>query len=333
MAALALIKGEVLEAGIFSRRPEARLEQPPEAKAAGAVQWMSPEGVVWVNPPVLTIGQRTIPAAIQSQSVSRRHATLRYQVGASEGEAPLDYTVDLTVSNAVGGALLLCRTVLHAQAPPKQDVRVAQTFEVRGRHATALIAEQCRANPGTRDEIRTEGMRAWRVSPGAPGAAYFEMGRGSTDRQGVIVSMPVAGLALGKGNGAGTPMLVLATDPYSGVQFQATNVAAGEVKSARISALSRYHGAKVPLRDETRTVALQFNADGADGMFRTFYATIPEIEPGAAWIHGVALNYYDYYSDSGKGWYRNIEKLAQIVPLEHRGKIPGGITLTAWISE
>ncbi len=54
----------------------------------------------------------------------------------------------------------------------------------------------------------------------------------------------------------------------------------------------------------------------------TFYQQIlPEIQPGPEWLHRIALVDYDYLSDGGKGWARDMRALAAAIPKADRGRV------------
>jgi hypothetical protein len=48
---------------------------------------------------------------------------------------------------------------------------------------------------------------------------------------------------------------------------------------------------------------------------------LPEIQPGPAWLHRIALVDYDYLSDGGQGWARDIEELAAAIPRADRSRV------------
>ncbi|MEI7900598.1 MAG: hypothetical protein WCK89_10105 [bacterium] len=317
-----LVHCSVLGMGSFCPTATGRLEQSSGSGSPGALKWQAPLGTVVVNQPELTVGQQVLGVTVKSRSIKRSQATFLYQVNITECGV-VDYTVNISAVSGPGGPLLLCRTALSAAQPLKQDLRVSQSFELAGRRAAALVTEQCRANVDEAGKtIFTQGMRTWRIGTDEPASAHFDLGIESTDLKGPVISMPLVALAFRGENGSALRLLSIATDPYCGAQFYASQSAGtGPGGDARVAVVTRYKGSLVPIRSEARTLALQFSEEGADGMFRAFYATIPEIKPGADWIHGVAMNYYDYFSDGGKGWYRDIEKLAQVVPKEYRGKV------------
>jgi hypothetical protein len=101
--------------------------------------------------------------------------------------------------------------------------------------------------------------------------------------------------------------------------MQATAGLDGDHTTLRQEAI--YRGSVLPLTQEKRVAVLEWTDRGADGIFNTFYRTIPEIEPCAAWARRVAMGYYDYNGDDGRGWYNDLTKLAELIPAEQRGRV------------
>jgi hypothetical protein len=62
-----------------------------------------------------------------------------------------------------------------------------------------------------------------------------------------------------------------------------------------------------------------------DGFFRF---AIPGCPPGPAWLHDIAMVHYDYLSEKGKGWFRDIDRLVELVAPEDRGRV--ALTLHGW---
>jgi hypothetical protein len=49
--------------------------------------------------------------------------------------------------------------------------------------------------------------------------------------------------------------------------------------------------------------------------FDAFYATaLQDIAPGPEWLHEIAWVHFDYFSHGGKGWIRDIDRLAELLP-------------------
>ena len=66
---------------------------------------------------------------------------------------------------------------------------------------------------------------------------------------------------------------------------------------------------------EKRSVATVFHQGSPDAALEAFYAVaVPEIAPGPAWLREIAMVDYDYMSDAGAGWGRDIAALAAALP-------------------
>ncbi len=73
---------------------------------------------------------------------------------------------------------------------------------------------------------------------------------------------------------------------------------------------------------ETRLVSLVLHdgtpADAVDAFYRT---ALPDVPPGPAWLHEIAMVDYDYLSDGGRGWFADIDALSAALPKEDRSKV------------
>jgi hypothetical protein len=88
----------------------------------------------------------------------------------------------------------------------------------------------------------------------------------------------------------------------------------------------RYAGSRVPVRgEETRRFGIwlapakksgePFGA-AVDAMFSLM---LPDVPPGPPWLHEIAMVHYDYLSDKGQGWDRDLALLAKwLKPAERR---------------
>jgi hypothetical protein len=72
------------------------------------------------------------------------------------------------------------------------------------------------------------------------------------------------------------------------------------------------------LHDGDEEVALE-------GFFRQ---AIPGCPPGSDWLHDIAMVHYDYLSEKGQGWFRDIDRLVELVDLKDRGRVV--LTLHGW---
>jgi hypothetical protein len=50
--------------------------------------------------------------------------------------------------------------------------------------------------------------------------------------------------------------------------------------------------------------------------------------PGPAWLHDIAMVHYDFFSENGEGWFRDIDRLVELFGAEDRSRI--ALTLHGW---
>jgi hypothetical protein len=58
-----------------------------------------------------------------------------------------------------------------------------------------------------------------------------------------------------------------------------------------------------------------------DALAVFFQFALPEVPPGPPWLHEIAMVGYDYMSDGGRGWFKDIDALAVALPRPQRGKV------------
>lgn len=219
-----------------------------------------------------------------------------------ENEAVLTYTVSNgTVSvklRAVENALVARMTVAFRE-PVTNDLEPVFAFDVEGEPARQMGLPE-----------RNGVFQVWPITAETGGAGKFELGNAAKGPiQCSTLGMPVVGLIFGENE----PQLAVAADPYCGSYIQA--------QGQRVTVRTTYAGSLVPVTREERTFALEFHRGGADGTCRAFYRTIPEIMPGAPWTQGIHLVYYDYLSQKGEGWFKDLQTLADRIPAKDRGSV------------
>ncbi|MCX5648049.1 MAG: hypothetical protein NTX40_02960 [Planctomycetota bacterium] len=300
---------------------------PDTALGNGALVWIVPGGhSVHIDPPEVSIDGKTgSPLKLTKQTVDGKTTLLEYAVSLNAPEAKTDgyYRMDVTLYAGDGDWGLRQKSELVFSKPIKRDVRVTQALRIPGA-AKALITEKTRTSRDLKEIYSEPRLIARELSAVDPLGAYFNLGQKSTDLQHVYLSMPIIGIAFreGKAFPQGKPLfLSIACDPYAGSQFYGLAMK-GEDAGVKVTVSHTYAGSMVPVKQENRYVVLKAHRKGADGIINTFYATIPEIVPAPAWTYEVAANYYDYFSQEGKGWFANIQKLAEVFPDKNqRGKI------------
>jgi hypothetical protein len=267
-----------------------------EAKNSG-ILWNPVDGrEVRFLTPELALDGLPLTIELRKQSVHDGEATFAYAV--SNG------TIRVTISAATNA--LVAQMKMAFDKPVTGTLETTFAFDVEGEPAREMGLPE-----------RNGVFKVLPISAELGGAGKFELGQGATGPiQCSTLGMPVVGLIFG-----GTEsQLAVAADPYCGSFMSA--------QEKRVSIRTTYSGALVPIQDETRTVALEFHRAGADGTCRAFYRTIPEIAPSAPWTHGIHLVYYDYLSEKGEGWFKDLQVLADRIPLQHRGRV--AVCLHGW---
>jgi hypothetical protein len=183
-------------------------------------------------------------------------------------------------------------------------VTVTSSIELDGRAVQAVILPRMdgRVLRVPSDELATRPAR-------------YVLGRGAA-RAMPATELALPALALVMAHG---PALGLGLDPFCAVAFRTGSASDGRM---RIEMTTAFPGSLVPLKEVSRSVVAVSACDPVQALFSAFYATIPDIQPGPAWLHDIRLVYYDYLSDGGQGWFRDIDALAKRIPQrEDRGRV------------
>ncbi|MDP6045297.1 MAG: hypothetical protein QGG25_06805 [Phycisphaerae bacterium] len=313
-----------LISGAEGSQNDAGLKELEPAGGGVAISWASRSGRrVLVNTPTLIAedpnakANPPITLKLTSHTTKDRTARLNYQVALDRGDRRIGGTLQVSIALPQNRKqdLLLYRTQLEFDRPVRMDVTVQYRFQIRDAQAGKIILPE-----------RDGYLRSYPLTPGRSRAGRYELGaRAAGSAKCPQLGIPVVGLVFGKESGdSKAEQLAVSIDPYCGGHIQASP--AGKHTFATVS--TTYHGAAAPMTREKRTVAMEFHRKGVDGMLNSFYCTIPEIQPGAAWIHDVHLVYYDYLSDAGDGWYKGLKHLADRVPLAHRRRV--AVCLHGW---
>jgi hypothetical protein len=73
---------------------------------------------------------------------------------------------------------------------------------------------------------------------------------------------------------------------------------------------------------ESRFLAVLFHSGTPDDAMAEFYrSALADIPPGPSWLHDIAMVDYDYMSQSGRGWFKDIDALTAALPKEDRSKV------------
>jgi hypothetical protein len=106
------------------------------------------------------------------------------------------------------------------------------------------------------------------------------------------------------------------------------SVLAAQGKAVQGVVRYRYACGKVPLAGtEKRTFGLWLVpappvdepfGKSVDSFFRLM---LPDVPPGPKWLHEIAMVYYDYLSENGQGWERDVHELARLLNPEERRRV------------
>jgi hypothetical protein len=76
-----------------------------------------------------------------------------------------------------------------------------------------------------------------------------------------------------------------------------------------------------PERDERTFWTILHTGSERNALDRFYQTAVARVHKGPDWLHEVALVDYDYLSDNGRGWYRDIDTLEQAIPRGERHKV------------
>jgi hypothetical protein len=73
---------------------------------------------------------------------------------------------------------------------------------------------------------------------------------------------------------------------------------------------------------EERTLYTGLHRGDARTAMQIFYSTsLADVKPGPDWLHDVAMVDYDYLSKNGAGWFRDVDKLTELLAPSDRAKV------------
>jgi hypothetical protein len=280
-------------------------------KAERNLVWHADESTLEFHAPVLTVhGKRSANEPVSclvkliSCELEKGQGKLDYELAIDDRGVRYrgKYGARVELHEGGGHSVLTRRSDLRFDPPLCLDLSISESVTVAGKPINACVLP-----------LRNGVVQTLPLAAGPTLAGHYILGRGS-QTEGKELAMPVIGLSRSPGAAGG---LALATDPYVGSQFTVTpgKAPAGKL-TVKLS--TTYLGSMVPLDREQRTAVCALHHGGVDGTLRTYYETIPDIEPGAPWIHDIQLTHFDYIAKQGKGIYRDVEKLAERIPVEHR---------------
>ncbi|NUQ61321.1 MAG: discoidin domain-containing protein [Pirellulales bacterium] len=223
-----------------------------------------------------------------------------------------------------GSVIDVLRTVTLVESG--NDVAVVETFALRPSQPVtvdveifrpfALFPKQAGAQPGATCPLRSGWAKKVALC-GQPLAAEYRLGHALTGDDASHLALPVVHVSGLPGGSAA----VMADPAFSSLWEISWKDDAVQGRSRY-----RYAGSRVPLaHEETRRFGLWLSpraeaTAGFPAALDAFFAQmLPEVPPGPKWLHDIAMVGYDYLSDGGEGWDRDVRLLAEwLSPAERR---------------
>ena len=296
-------------------KPAASLQEPT---ALAATEYSDAHGVTWqANGVEASLGGTDAPLQILLGPNREAQTLPEAKVEKKDGALTLTHRFEVA-----GSAVTLTRRVkpqaggvvetLHlvANPPLRTDVEVVWPWSLRTTLKAAapvqtvwpLLNGWAFPTPLSAKETRAE----------------FRLGSVLSGAETAQLALPVVQLSGDKWRAA------LCADPLYGALFEAQADGKGASGALRF----RYTASRVPLSDETRTFALKIAAetkkpqDAFPATLDSFFATmLPDVPPGPKWLHDVAMISYDYLSDGGKGFERDVKALAAMLKPAERKRV------------
>jgi hypothetical protein len=291
---------------------------------AGSLAWNQHDGVVWTGPHAVVHvdhgeGQARLllrfaaegrdvplgnPAIIPGE---KGGLSLVYHVTMADG-GQLEVRRRFDVREFDGGHDLVETMELRPARPIRQDVEVVRPFTICDANASAGAPAACVL------PLKNGWVRPYPLGSESLHAEYC-LGHSIGGKE-----TPELGLPVVQVDRSGWQAAVCA-DPRFSAQFtlrQAPKGVFGEVRY-------RYLASRVPIDGvETRSFgfAVRKAPPPSEPFGRSadafFWLMLPDVPPGPRWLHEIYMCKYDFLSDGGEGWDRDVAKLAEWLTPEER---------------
>lgn len=286
--------------GVVVRAPQASVSLDRNATTVGPVIRFLPDG-----------GERT-PRNVRVERQSDRELKLCYEVAAPDGAA-IAVTRELTL-RAEGGTTEWTETftLIPARAITT-DVEIARPFSLVESPTTGA-APLAAVLP-----LKNGWARTHLLSP-QPLRAEYRLGHFLTGQEIAELALPVV-----QCHKDGRWQAALYADARFSALCELADVGGAIHGSVRYC----YKASRVPLRQNEKevrgfggSIADKPRGDSfgrsLDAFFRLMLTDVP---PGPEWLHGIAMVGYDYLSDGGQGWEKDVAELARLLGPEERRRV------------
>lgn len=263
-------------------------------------------------------GARQVLAHPTTTEVSPSCLKLTYRVTAP-GNVTMDVLRTISLSDRGAGVTAVEAFTLRSAQRLAVDVEI--------RRPLALIPKQAIGRPELAYPLRNGLAKRVPIAE-QPVSAEYRLGNFLTQGEATHLALPVIQLS---GGGVGEWTAAAMSDPAFSSLWEvrrSANSVAGVL-------CYRYAGSRVPLAlEETRQFGFWLTA--AEDAAKSFPAAIDafydhmlaDVPPGAKWLHEIAMVGYDYLSDDGKGWDRDVRQLAEWLSPPQRRRV--ALCLHGW---
>lgn len=269
----------------------------------------------------------------ERQQAGQNELALRYSLQAPGGQ-PLTIERELKLVEGAAGALALTErfTVTATQATSPTlgpfDLEIERPFQIEAPGEARLATLPLRngwARPLALDaggEVSGEYRLGYALTGSHNPLLTPPAMTGGLTSQTLAGSVPHLALPLVQLSGADWRCALMA-DPYFSACFRLRQ----ERGTTRGALVYRYLSSRVPLRQETRTFGLWLRQGAGTGpafsqaLDAFFTHMLPEVAPGPQWPRQIAMIGYDYFSDKGQGWEKDVKALAAMLSPAERAQV------------
>lgn len=254
--------------------------------------------------------QRLSHAQVTQASPTR--VTLEYQAAGPDGIV-IAVKRDVVLAHSRGETELVETFEIAPAQPLQVDLEIERPFSLKMRETKSSRGPVQAVLP-----LKNGWAKPCLLSPDILRSEY-RLGHPLTGEETLELALPTMLVDCG-----GDLAIALSADANFSVLYQCVN----DQNAISGSLCYRYAGTRVPIKGtERRSFGVWISgADEKGGAFERavdafFRMMLPDVCPGPAWLHMVAMVDYDYLSDGGNGWERDVNELARILTPEERSRV------------
>ncbi|MEN6533076.1 MAG: hypothetical protein ABFD89_05395 [Bryobacteraceae bacterium] len=227
-----------------------------------------------------------------------------------EEPVPLRVTYEVSLRALPGAAgVLVQRIALASTRPYSEPIELKLPRNIR-------LPQERRAHCAP---LREGVLRRSPIADGGGSEFVYKMAGDGTSAEAPKLAIP----QLGEYSESGSLRITLCSDPGFTTIFR---LCSGQ-EAGRFGWVHTAGGGAESTVERTFYTVVHSGPEADD--FRHFYATSLHGEnAGPEWLHDVTLVYYDYLGKNGRGWFADIDALANLIPAGKRNKV--ALALHGW---